>query len=222
MLDKYQAMEQFLPADKQQEIALVRKTADLEFMGQDVNDLVKESIEGVTRVKQIVNDLKNFSRVDETEWVIADLHQCIDSTLNIAHNEIKYKADIVKNYGDIPKVSCIAAQINQVILNLLVNAAHAIKERGTITITTVFFGDQVKISVGDSGCGIPAENITRIFDPFFTSKPVGEGTGLGLSLSYGIIEKHGGKIEVISEVGKGTVFTITLPVKQLEKTTTST
>ena len=217
LLEKYQATEEFLPDDKRQQMAADRKTADLEFISEDVNDLVRESIEGVTRVKQIVSDLKNFSRVDETEWAYADLHQCIDSTLNIAHNETKYKAEIVKYYGDIPKVSCIAAQINQVVLNLLVNAAHAMKSHGTITITTQCENDQVKISVADTGCGIPEENITRIFDPFFTSKPVGEGTGLGLSLSYGIIEKHSGKIEVASELGKGTVFTITLPVNQAKK-----
>ena len=217
LLDQYHGFEQYLPDDKRQEITRIRDAADLEFMRQDIGDLVRESIEGVSRVKQIVNNLKDFSRVDEAEWAWADLHQCIDSTLNIAQNEIKYKADVTRNYGDIPQVWCIASQINQVILNLLVNAAQAIKEHGTITISTQKFDNEhVQIMVADTGCGIPADIVKRIFDPFFTSKPVGQGTGLGLSLSYGIIEKHHGKIDVASEVGKGTIFTITLPIKQQE------
>lgn len=218
LIEQYQAVEQFLPEEKRQEIARIRNAADLDFLRQDVSALVKESVEGINRVKQIVNDLKNFSRIDQAEWGFSDLHQCIDSTLNIVNNEIKYKADVVRHYADIPKVWCIASQINQVVLNLLVNAAHAIKERGTITISTRHFGsDQVQISIADTGCGIPENIINRIFDPFFTSKPVGEGTGLGLSLSYTIMKKHHGKIEVISEVGKGSVFTITLPVNRPEQ-----
>ena len=222
LLDQYHDFEQYLPDDKRQEIVRIRDAADLEFLRQDIGDLVKESIEGVTRVKRIVNNLKDFSRIDEAEWGWADLHQCIDSTLNIAQNEIKYKAEVTRNYGDIPQAWCIASQINQVILNLLVNAAQAIKEHGTITISTQNLeNEHVQISVADTGCGIPENIVKRIFDPFFTSKPVGQGTGLGLSLSYGIIKKHRGKIDVTSEVGKGTVFTITLPVKQQEPNETT-
>lgn len=214
LIEKYQAIEEYLPDEHKQNISAAREDAELDYLKEDVIDLVNESIEGVTRVKQIVNDLKNFSRVDEAEWEWADLHSGIDSTLNIVHNEIKYKAEIVKNYADIPDVWCIASQINQVVMNMLVNAAHAIEDRGTITITTGCVDDKVFVSIADSGCGIPEDKLARIFDPFFTSKPVGEGTGLGLSLSFSIIEKHNGTIEVNSEIGKGTEFKITLPVKQ--------
>ncbi len=214
LIEKYQGIEEFLPDDKKEEIRKIREEADLEFLKDDVVDLVNESIEGVTRVKQIVNDLKNFSRVDEAEWGWTDLHEGIDSTLNIVHNEIKYKAEVEKHYGDIPDVWCIASQVNQVIMNMLVNAAHAIQERGVITITTGVDNGFVFVKIADDGCGIPEDKVNKIFDPFYTSKPVGEGTGLGLSLSFGIIEKHKGTIEVNSEVGKGTEFTILLPLKE--------
>ncbi|MFW2372232.1 MAG: ATP-binding protein [Gammaproteobacteria bacterium] len=188
------------------------KEIDLEFIKSDLHSLIDESMEGVSRVKKIVHDLKDFSHVGDTEMQWADLHQGLDSTLNIVHNELKYKADIVKNYGDLPEVECIASQINQVFMNVLVNAAHAIENHGTITITTGSTDDSVFIKIQDTGKGIPEDQINRIFDPFFTSKPVGSGTGLGLSLSYTIIEKHNGKIEVESTVNVGTTFTVWLPI----------
>ena len=175
-------------------------------------DLVRESMEGLKRVKDIVQSLKDFSHVGETDWQEADIHQGIDSTLNIVYNEIKYKATVQKEYGKLPLVKCVISQINQVVMNLLVNASHAIKEKGTITIRTGTEPSGVFISVADSGGGIPPDILNRIFEPFFTTKPIGQGTGLGLSLSYGIIKKHNGRIEVQSEVGKGTCFTIHLPV----------
>jgi signal transduction histidine kinase len=175
---------------------------------------MSESREGINRVKQIVQDLKDFSHVDKAEWQWADLHKGLDSTLNIVNNEIKYKADVVKDYGDIPLVECLYSQLNQVFMNLLVNSAHAIEERGKITLRTFTKDDWVCVEVADSGKGISAENLHRIFDPFFTTKPVGKGTGLGLSLAYGIVNKHNGRIEVASEVGKGTCFKIWLPVRQ--------
>ncbi|MDY6921421.1 MAG: ATP-binding protein [Pseudomonadota bacterium] len=175
-------------------------------------EVIKESQEGLTRVKQIVQDLKDFSRIDEAEWQWADLHEGIDSTLNIAWNEIKYNATVVKEYGEIPDVECVPSQINQVIMNLLVNSAHAMKSSGTITIRTACQDDNVRIEVEDDGCGIPPEIMGRIFDPFFTTKEVGKGTGLGLSLSYGIIKKHNGELLVESTPGVGTCFTIILPI----------
>ncbi len=214
LIEEYKSIEADLPEEKRKAIEQIRKDADLDYLKEDTIELVSESIEGVTRVKQIVNDLKNFSRVDEAEWQWVNLHEGIDSTLNIVHNEIKYKAEVHKNYSDIPDVHCIVSQINQVVMNLLVNAAHAIEERGNITISTGVDGDMVFIKISDDGCGIEDEKLSRIFDPFYTSKPVGEGTGLGLSLSFGIIEKHKGKIDVKSEVGKGTEFTILLPIKE--------
>jgi len=195
----------------------LKQQVDLDFLKEDVSALMHESREGITRVKKIVQDLKDFSHVDASdEWTFADLHAGLDSTLNIVANEVKYKAEVTKDYGDIPEVECLPSQLNQVFMNLLVNAAHAIEERGTITIRTCTHDSEVWVEIADNGKGIPAENLKRIFDPFFTTKPVGKGTGLGLSLSYSIIQKHGGKIEVASEVGKGTTFSLRLPVKRRE------
>jgi two-component system NtrC family sensor kinase len=193
----------------------LKAKVDLDFLKEDVSALMHESRDGITRVKKIVQDLKDFSHVDASdEWTPADLHAGLDSTLNIVSNEVKYKAEVTKDYGDIPEVECLPSQLNQVFMNLLVNAAHAIDERGTITIRTSLHDSEVWVEVADNGKGIPAENLKRIFDPFFTTKPVGKGTGLGLSLSYSIVQKHGGKIEVASEVGKGTTFSLRLPVKR--------
>jgi signal transduction histidine kinase len=149
------------------------------------------------------------------DWQWANLQTGIDSTLNIVNNEIKYKADVVKEYGQVPDIECLPSQINQVIMNLLVNASHAIgKERGRITIRTGTRDDHVWFEVQDNGSGIPKDIQSRIFDPFFTTKPVGKGTGLGLSLSYGIVQKHGGKISVNSEPGQGTTFHVELPIQR--------
>ena len=192
----------------------VCREVDLDYLREDLASMLAESREGITRVRQIVQDLKDFSHVDEGAFGWADLHHGIDSTLNIVANEVKYKADVVKEYATLPQVMCSASQLNQVFMNLLVNAAHAMPtdRRGRITIRTRHEDGQVILEFADDGSGIAPENLKRIFDPFFTTKPVGKGTGLGLSLSYGIIEKHGGKIEVDSTVGVGTTFRITLPV----------
>ncbi|MFZ6756086.1 ATP-binding protein [Undibacterium sp. Ji50W] len=197
----------------------IREKADLQFLKEDIQDLVRESMDGLKRVKDIVQSLKDFSHVGETDWQEADIHQGIDSTLNIVKNEIKYKANVVKEYGQLPPVKCIISQVNQVIMNLLVNASHAIKENGVIKVSTGCDKDMVWIKVLDTGGGIPPENLNRIFEPFFTTKPVGSGTGLGLSLSYGIIKKHGGRIDVSSVLGKGTCFTVWLPLRQEDTTT---
>ncbi|MEN6587333.1 MAG: MCP four helix bundle domain-containing protein [Sulfuricella sp.] len=199
-----------------EEIRSLKREADWEFIKQDILELLKESTDGIARVKRIVQDLKDFSHVDEAEWQWVDLHSGIDSTLNVVHNEIKYNAEVVKEYGELPQVECLAHQLNQVFMNVLVNASHAIGPdgHGRITIRSGTKDDKVWVEISDNGNGIAPENLKRIFDPFFTTKPVGKGTGLGLSLSYGIVEKHHGKIEVESEVGKGTTFRIWLPVRQ--------
>ncbi len=198
------------------EIRRLKQEADWEYLKQDVRDLLRESGEGIGRVKRIVQDLRDFSHVDETEWQWVDLHKGIDSTLNIINSEIKYNAEVIKEYGIIPQVECLASQLNQVFLIMLINASHAIGDggRGSITIRTGVEGEMVWVEFEDTGKGIPPENLKRIFDPFFTTKPVGKGTGLGLSISYGIIEKHQGRIEVESEVGKGTTFRLRLPIRQ--------
>ena len=194
---------------------------DFDYIQEDLKGLLEESTDGILRVKKIVQDLKDFSHVDETEWCYADLHQGIDSTLNIVNNEIKYKAEVVKEYGDLPQVECNSSQLNQVFMNFLVNAAHAIEKRGTITIRTGKKDDKlVWVSFSDTGSGIEKEHLKKIFDPFFTTKPIGTGTGLGLSLSYGIIKSHDGWIDVDSELGQGTTFTIWLPVQHTKQALT--
>lgn len=193
-------------------IEVAKKTADLEYLRQDINALIAESLDGAQRVRKIVQDLRDFSRVGSTEWSPADIHTIIESTLSVVRNEIKYKADVVKEFGDVPPVECNSSQISQVILNLLVNAAQSIKEHGTITLRTGIEEDWAWMQVSDTGGGIEPDLLPRIFDPFFTTKSVGEGTGLGLSVSYGIIQKHSGRIEVTSTVGVGTAFTIHLPL----------
>jgi signal transduction histidine kinase len=195
----------------------LRERVELDFLKEDIPTLMAESKEGITRVRKIVQDLKDFSRVDaHQEWVWSNLHQGIDSTLNIVNNEIKYKAEVVKEYGTLPDVFCLPSELNQVFMNLLVNAAHAITaERGLITIRSGTDAENAMawIEVTDNGAGISKENLTRIFDPFFTTKPVGKGTGLGLSLSYGIVRKHQGQLDVRSEVDRGTTFRVTVPIK---------
>ena len=194
----------------------LREEIELEYLKEDIPSLMTESKDGIKRVRKIVQDLKDFSRVDaRQEWEWVDLHTGIDSTLNIVNNEIKYKAEVVKEYGSLPEVECLPSELNQVFMNLLVNAAHAITaERGAITIRTGTEDQDAWIEIADNGGGIPAENLKKIFDPFFTTKPVGKGTGLGLSLSYGIVKKHNGRIEVQSELGHGTTFRITIPLKR--------
>jgi len=192
----------------------LKRKADLEFLREDIGALIADSIDGTTRVRRIVQDLRDFSRTGEVgmEWV--DLHAGLESTLNVVSNEIKYKAEVVRDYGTLPQVECRPSQINQVFMNLLVNAAQAIPQKGRIILKSGCADDKVWVSVSDTGSGIPPEILARIFDPFFTTKPVGKGTGLGLSVSYGIIEKHGGKIDVASQPGQGTTFTVWLPVRQ--------
>jgi two-component system NtrC family sensor kinase len=202
-------------------IEAAKQSADLAFLREDVFALMVESREGISRVSKIVQDLKDFSHVGaEDEWSWADLHTGLESTINIVNNEIKYKAQLVKEYGILPEIECLPSQLNQVFMNMLVNAGHAIEEQGTITIRSGMQGeDYVWIEIGDTGKGISPEHVTRIFDPFFTTKPVGKGTGLGLALSYGIVEKHQGRIEVRSEIGRGTTFRTILPVHQQSRLT---
>ncbi len=183
---------------------------------KDLPDLVKESLEGAERVRRIVQDLKSFSRIDSAEFTSADINAGLESTISIVWNELKYKALVKKEYGQLPPVWCNLGQLNQVFMNILVNAAQAIENRGEILIRTWPEGDMVGIRISDTGCGILQKNLKRIFDPFFTTKEVGKGTGLGLAIAYDIVtNKHGGTIEVTSEVGVGTAFTIMLPVRRV-------
>jgi len=220
LIKMYQESDDLINADPElyQRIVSLKENIDIEFLSEDLQNLVAESQEGISRVKNIVQNLKDFSHVDETEWQWSNLESGIDSTLNIAISEIKYKAEVVRKYENLPEIECIPSQLNQVFLNLLVNAAQSIPEKGIITITTCQDDDQsVLVKIRDNGGGIPEDKIQRIFEPFFTTKPVGEGTGLGLSLSYSIIERHNGEILVDSTLGEGTCFTIRLPINHVGK-----
>jgi len=218
MLDAYRRAEEAIGSTERLErLKSLRERIELDFLMEDIPLLIKESKEGIDRVGQIVKDLKDFSRVDASQqWQWANLRHGIDSTLNIVANELKYKADVVKEYQDLPEIECLPSQINQVIMNLIVNAAQSMgPERGTITLRNGIEGESVWLEVADTGSGIAPESLQKIFDPFFTTKPIGQGTGLGLSLSYGIVKKHRGDISVRSEVGVGTTFRVQLPVRQM-------
>ncbi len=195
-----------------EEISDLKEEIDLEFLLEDLGAMIGSCREGAERVRQIVLDLRNFSRLDEAEQKEADIHQGIDSTLTIVHNRFKDKITVHKKYGEIPSILCYPGQLNQVVMNLLANAADAIDEKGEVWIKTWQDESAIYISIRDSGKGIPEEKLSDIFVPFFTTKPVGEGTGLGLAVSHQIIERHGGEIKVESEVDVGTAFIISIPL----------
>jgi len=198
-----------------EEVDQQRKKLKIDRLIEDIDPLIHESLEGSDRVKQIVRNLKSFSRVDEQEDKMADLNEGLESTLTIVWNELKYKATITKEYGEIPLILCNPGQLNQVFLNLLMNAVQAIEKHGEIRIETRREGADIVIVISDTGCGIPEEKLGRIFEPFFTTKDVGKGTGLGLSISYDIVKNHGGEITVESSIGQGSRFTIRLPIRSI-------
>ena len=177
----------------------------------DYFKLFEDTRFGIEQVSELVMNLKNFSRLDRAMTEDVNLNECVDSALMLARNVLKNKADVVKQYGELPRISCAPSQLNQVFLNMLTNAAQAMDEAGRILIKTEADDQWLRVVIQDTGKGIPADVLPKIFDPFFTTKPVGQGTGLGLSISYQIIQQHGGDIRVLSEVGKGTRFTILLP-----------
>ena len=209
-------------ADLCRQLEKVRQFKDAEsidFILEDIDSLVDESLEGVDRVRKIVRDLKTFSRIDDTESASIDINDCIDATLNIVWNEIKYHTEVIKEYAALPQIIGYPQKLSQVFMNILINAAKAIDKKGQIHIYTKHIktgrrqsDEQVVITIADNGRGIDKDELSKIFDPFFTTKPVGEGTGLGLSISYDIIRAHGGSIQVQSETGVGTTFTIALPL----------
>lgn len=201
-------------ANAHPELAVMRDKMDYKFMRQDIDDLLAESADGLDRVTRIVKDLREFSHVDSYEWQLSDLHKGLDSTLNVIWNEIKFKAQVIKRYGDIEPIECMGSQINQVFMNLLINASHAVGVDGEIIISSGREDGGVFVEIADNGHGIPLEIQSRIFEPFFTTKPVGMGSGLGLSLSYSIIVKHHGRLTVESEPGRGSRFRAWLPLRQ--------
>ena len=196
------------------ELIEMEKQIDLEFIRQDFIDLMKYNINGIERIKNIVQQLRGFSYSEEVDLSVENINTAMEETLTLVWNEIKYKAELIKNYGNLPPVECNVGELKQAFVSLLVNAVNAIKDKGQIIIDTFSLKDYVFIRIADNGCGIPAENINKIFDPFFTTKSLNKGTGLGLWICMSIVKKHDGIINVTSELGKGSTFEIKLPLKQ--------
>ena len=217
IIDKYKEMEKLLPEDKQKEMDRILEEKEYDYLKEDLPDLIKSCQEGTIRTKNIVMDLKNFSRTDKMIINAVDINKEIDTTLNILYNKYKNKAQRHKDYTTVPPIDCYGGQLNQVLMNIIDNAIFAIGESGDIYIRTYAKSNILYVEIEDTGKGIAKENLEKIFEPFFTTKGVGEGTGLGMSISYKIIDSHGGKIEVESELGKGTKFTIILPYDGLKK-----
>jgi len=204
LTEKFTA-EELAPLQEQQ------KKLKIDYVFDDGRELLEESLDGAERVKAIVQNLKSFSRVDQAELSEINLNDCLESTLNIAWNELKYKTTLEKELGELAPLRCHPQQLNQVFLNILVNAAHAIEKQGVVRVRTWQDETNQYAAISDDGSGIPEEIQQKIFEPFFTTKDVGKGTGLGMSISYDIIKQHGGRIELESELGVGTTFTIVLP-----------
>jgi len=214
IMDKYQELEKAPQSTGVlKDIAKLKEKIDFEYLMDNIPETLKDIRLGVHRSAEIIKSLTNFSRIDAEDPVMTDIHRGLDATLLLLQSKIKDRVTIIKDYdGSIEGVMCYPSQLNQVFMNIILNAIQAVGDQGTLTITTSKHKNHIDISIKDSGPGISAENIGKIFDPFFTTKDVGDGTGLGLSITHGIIEKHEGKIEVKSEEGVGTEFVITLPI----------
>lgn len=213
LIDQYIANENSISQEELDKIQKIKTDIDLDFIRDDVKDLIKSCIEGTERTKNIVLDLKNFSRMEEMVLTQFNIPKEIDTTLNILNNKYKNRITVVKEYQEnLPKIEAYGGQLNQVFMNILDNAQYAIKGEGTVTINVKQEGENVVIKFSDTGEGIKKEDIKKVFEPFFTTKPVGQGTGLGMSITYRVIKNHNGEIYVDSEVGKGTTFTIILPI----------
>lgn len=216
LLDAYTQAEPILTGcrDALVKVERIKAEIDLPFLRQDAEALLQESVDGVRRVKKIVQDLRDFSHVDSQGWQWMDVRQGLEGAFSLLAGDFWGKTEVVKEYGEVPEIECLPSQLNQVFMNLLLNAAQAVEGKGTVTVRTGAAENEVWVEVADSGKGIPPENLNRVFEPFFTTRPVGQGAGLGLSLVYGIVRTHNGRINVASEPGKGTAFRVSLPVRQ--------
>jgi signal transduction histidine kinase len=197
---------------RRERLAGLREEAEADFLLKDFASAAGDSKDGAIRIRDIVANLKSFAHPDEREPEEADLIKLLEDTIKLSAGELKYKAEVVREFSPLPKVTCRPGEIEQVFINLLVNAAQAIPERGQVTVSAAQEGAEAVVRVRDTGTGIPPELRKRLFEPFFTTKPVGKGTGLGLHVAYKIVRAHGGKIEVDSEVGRGTLVTVRLPL----------
>ncbi len=213
LLEKKPAREE-IPLEIAEQLDCIKKfedEVDIDFVQEDSLNLVSENMEGMERIKKIVIDLKDFAHPGKDKLQVVDINKGLESTLNVVSNELKYKATVTKDFGELPQLKCYPQQLNQVFMNILVNAAHAIENTGKIHIKTHFTEGNVEIAISDTGCGIPEENLHKIFDPFFTTKDVGKGTGLGMNIAHNIMQRHSGTIDVESSVGVGTKFIIRIP-----------
>jgi len=202
-----------LPAAEAAELNLTKKEIGYDALMPELRSMIADCVEGAERIREVVKNLRLFSRLDDAEFKKIDLHEGIDSTIRLLSRYYGAgRIRLIRHYGKLPLVNCYAGQLNQVWTNLLVNAAQAIKGEGEVEISTRVEGESAVICISDTGCGIEPDQINRIFEPFFTTKAVGEGTGLGLSISYGIIEKHGGRIRAESVPGAGSTFSVSIPI----------
>jgi len=190
----------------------LERSDDAHVIFADGRELIDESLEGIERITAIVDQIRRFSHAKTGERERAELHLLLESVARMARPRLPPGVQIERRFGSVPAVDCAPRELEQVLLNLLLNAADAVGESGTIRLSTTASGGRARIDVEDDGCGIAADALERVFDPFFTTKPVGQGTGLGLSISYEIVQRHGGEITVRSEVGRGTVFSVFLPL----------
>ena len=195
-----------------EELARIRAEAEADFLLEDFRAAVRDSKDGAVRIRDIVSNLKSFAHPDEKEPEDADVVQILEDAIRLSASELRFKATVVRDFAAVPPIACRPRQIEQVFINLLVNAAQAIPEKGTVTVAVALAGREVLVRIGDSGTGIPPELKKRLFEPFFTTKPVGKGTGLGLHVAYKIVRAHGGRIEADSTPGQGTVMTVRFPV----------
>jgi two-component system NtrC family sensor kinase len=207
-----QVIEKYADEATRSAIAEQKQHIKLDYLVTDLRELITESLDGSRRVSKIVQDLQTFSRADSNEAVSSDLNETILRTINMVRNEIKYVSELDLRIEKLPPVVCQSQQVGQVVMNLLMNAAHSIQGKGLITLAAAQIGDSVEISVTDNGCGILPEHLEKIFEPFFTTKEAGRGTGLGLAISRDIVRKHGGELLVESTADTGTTFTVRLPV----------
>ncbi len=186
---------------------------NIQFILSDMDNLFNESFEGIQQILHIVASLKSFSRSTDTTFSPCDINLCLENSLKMARNELKYKCELITELNPIPLIMGNINQLTQVFVNLLVNASQAIVEKGTVRVKTMLEGNKVVVTIADSGSGIAPQHLSKIFDPFFTTKPIGIGCGLGLSISYGIIRDHSGTITVATAENVGTTFTIKLPIE---------
>ena len=213
LVDLYERMSE-LDEQSRRAVDSFKEEINYDFMLEDLESLVRNFEEGAKRIHSIIGDLRTFSRMESEDFREIDVHNQIDLALSLLQNEYRGRVEIVRDYGELPPIECHPGRLNQVIMNLLLNACQAISGEGEVLIRTRPEGKTVSIEVEDDGDGIDPIHVDKIFEPFFTTKPVGKGTGLGLSISYAIVQQHGGAIEVDSEEGRGTRFLVRLPVKQ--------